>query len=230
MGEKLKMKIIGYEEVKNYIKGKSVAIIGSGPSCLDNEGKFIDSFDLICRINNYKINGFENKVGSRTDIYYSFFGGSIRKTKEELLADGVKILMAKCPNSKFIESEWHTRRGKENGIDFRPIYRRRASWFFKDIYVPTTERFLEYFNLLGGHIPTTGFSCILDFLSFPCRYIYITGFDFFRSGIHNVDERWTARNNTDPIGHVPETELEYLKKLEKLNVIFDKNLTRLINA
>jgi len=62
-----------------------VAIVGSGPSCRSNQVRFIDGHDVVLRTNNYKLY-FE--TGYRTDVYYSFFGSSIRKTEKQLRHDG----------------------------------------------------------------------------------------------------------------------------------------------
>lgn len=218
------MDLLTFEDVKNIVSGKRVAIIGSGPSCTSNDGRKIDEFDFVVRINNYKIKGFESKVGTRTDIYYSFFGGSIRKSAEDLKKDGVKICMSKLPDAKVMESEWHRKNGKEIGIDFRMHYRRRSDWWFCPVYVPTIDRFMNFFSMLDRHIPTTGFQCMLEFFDMECNRIYITGFDGFRSGVHNVNERWRLKNPDDPIGHRPDIEMNWLKHNMPANVVTDDHL------
>jgi hypothetical protein len=138
--------------------------------------------------------------------------------------------MCKCPNAKFIESDWHDRNGKYNGVDFRYIYALRKGFWFCDTYVPTVDEFMRGFNLLNQHVPTTGFSALLDVLSYKPRSVYMTGFDFFRSGIHNVNEPWKKINNDDPIGHVPELELQWLKaNYQALNIKLDKKLLAMVN-
>lgn len=201
------MRFIQFEDVALHLRGKSVAIVGSGPGCAANEPGFVDSHDVVLRVNNYKL---LPGTGQRTDIYYSFFGGSIKKSAADLQKDGVQLCMCKCPDAKFIHSPWHEARGKQNGTDFGYIYRTRANWWFCDTYVPTLAHFLRGFDLLGGHVPTTGFSAILDVLACEPKSVYITGFDFFASGLHNVDEAWRAGDATDPIGHVPAQELQWL--------------------
>mgnify|MGYP001586948433 FL=1 len=221
------MRFVTLDEVKERFRGKSVAIVGSAPSCLANKKGFIDSHDIVVRINNYKIKGFESKVGERTDVFYSFFGTSIRKTRDELIQDGVTLCLCKCPNSKPIESEWHRQKGKI-GTDFRYIYRLREDFWFCDTYIPDSKRFLEHFNVLNRHIPSTGFSCVLDILSFDCD-VYLTGFDFFRSKIHNVNEDWNPGCPDDPIRHSPENELKWLKThYQQRNVRLDKHLKKLM--
>lgn len=201
------MRFLSRQEVAERFRGKTVAIVGSGPGSLDNPPGFVDSREIVVRVNNYKLAA---GTGFRTDCHYSFYGHSIKKTVEELRRDGVTLCMCKCPDAHAIESEWHRVNGKMAGVDFRYIYRHRANWWFCDTYIPETDDFLTQFNRLGRHIPTTGFAAILDILSFGPASVYLTGFDFFRSQTHNVDEPWRHKNSDDPIGHVPEQELAWL--------------------
>jgi len=194
------------DAVRQVIRGRTVGIVGSGPGCLDNAPGLVDSHDIVVRVNNYKL---FPATGYRTDVFYSYFGSSIKKSAVELQRDGVRLCMCKCPDAQFIESTWHERNGKMLGVDFRPIYARRRDWWFCDTYVPTVDEFLAHFHMLGGHVPTTGFSALLDVLSFEPKHVYMTGFDFFSSRLHNVNERWRKANPGDPIGHVPDVEREW---------------------
>jgi hypothetical protein len=193
---------------------------------LDNVPGFIDGHDVVVRANNYKLGEAQ---GFRTDVFYSFFGSSIRKSAEDLKRDGVQLCMCKCPDAKPLESEWHDRNNKPLGVDFRYIYLARAGWWFCDTYVPTVERFLESFNLLGKHIPTTGFAAILDVLACEPRSVCLTGFDFMTSGMHNVDEKWRAGDPADPIGHRPELEAAWIaENAGRYPLMFDRKLVELM--
>ena len=199
-----------------------MAIVGSGPGCLDNEPGFIDSFDVVTRISNFKLSP---ETGARTDVFYSFFGDSIRKSAEDLRRHGVTLCMCKCPDAHAIQSRWHELNNRMKGVDFRYIYERRRNWWFCDTYIPDTAAFLQKFETLGNHVPTTGFAAVLDILSFDPAHVYLTGFDFFRSGIHNVNERWVFRNADDPIAHAPERELQWLRDhAPRHPITFDKRL------
>lgn len=221
-------RFITFEEVAAQIRGRSVAVVGSGPSVLENAPGHVDSHEVVVRVNNYKTSA---AAGFRTDVFYSFFGSSIRKTAEELQRDGVRLCMAKCPNAKPLHSEWHERNNKPLGIDFRYVYEARRDWWFCDTHVPTVERFLEQFELLGKHIPTTGFSAILDVLACEPRSVYLTGFDFFASGVHNVDEKWRPGDPEDPIGHRPDLERDWLcQNTHRHPLSFDNALRKTILA
>lgn len=219
-------RMITADEAAEMFRGRSVAIVGSAPSALENARGLVDSHEVVVRVNNYKLG---ERQGYRTDAFYSFFGSSIRKTAEELKRDGVRMCLCKCPDAKPISCEWHEKRGKLLGIDFRYIYKLRAGWWFCDTYVPTSERFVETFELLGRHVPTTGFAAILDVLRFGPSHAYLTGFDFFASGLHNVDERWRPGDPEDPIGHRPDLELAWLAaNAVKHPVEFDRTLAGMI--
>lgn len=180
------------------------------------------------RVNNYKLS---RAAGQRTDVHYSFYGDSIRKAARDLMRDGVSLCMCKCPNSHAIRSKWHIDNGRENGVDFRYIYRNREKFWFCDTYIPESSDFLDKYQLLDGHVPTTGFSAILDILSFDPKSVYLTGFDFFRSGLHNVNEKWFMRNPDDPIAHVPEREAEIVADIvSKYPVLTDSVLGKVISG
>ena len=224
--QKQRVRFLDRAEVANFFDDKTVAIVGSGPGVLENHEGFIDGHDVVLRVNNYKLSP---AAGKRCDVFYSFFGKSIHKTSHELFKDGVKLCICKCPDAHAIESEWHYQNDKMLGVDFRWIYRDRKMFWFCDTYIPTVEEFLAYFNLLNNHVPTTGFAAILDVLSFRPKSVYLTGFDFFLSGIHNVNRRWNRGNRHDPIGHEPEQELEWIKKnFRKYPIRMDNTLHKLM--
>ena len=203
------MKFISAEELIPHFRGKTVAVVGSAPSCEQNAPRLIDSHDVVVRISNYKTGPGQ---GHRCDVFYSFFGTSIRKTPTELKADGVKLCISKVPNSKPLQCDWHERTNRQVGIDYRYIYRNRQSWWFCDTYIPDDQAYLKKFYLLDRHIPTTGFAAILDVIACDPSSVFLTGFDFFTSGLHNVNEPWKPGNPEDPICHRPDLEREWLRK------------------
>lgn len=204
------------------LAGKRVAIVGSGPGSLDNAPGFVDSHDIVVRVNNYRTGEAQ---GFRCDVFYSFFGSSIKKAAGELKADGVKLCVCKCPDAKFMDSEWHRVNGKTHGTDFRYIYRDRAAWWFCPTYVPPVCDFVQVFEMLGRHIPSTGFSALLEVMTHGPASIFLTGFDFFSSRVHNVNEPWRPGNPDDPIGHAPERERAWLAANLGPAISMDKRLT-----
>ena len=50
---------------------EKIVIIGNGESVLNNQfGSLIDKFDNVARINNYRINGYQNFIGEKTTILH----------------------------------------------------------------------------------------------------------------------------------------------------------------
>ncbi len=57
-------------EFKSWIKGKSVAIVGSSPIELNkNKGIEIDSHDIVIRMNNFDCSGVENDYGKKCNVW-----------------------------------------------------------------------------------------------------------------------------------------------------------------
>lgn len=214
------MRFLRRSDVRPWFEGKSVVIVGSGPGCAENRPGFVDSHDVVVRVNNYKL---RDGTGSRTDVFYSFFGTSIRKSREDLIRDGVTLCMSKLPNADLsqrsddnpnpIDATWHRANGKMIGLDYRPHYarRERMGFWFCDTYVPAIADLMAPFEVLGRRQPTTGFAAIYDVMTLGPVSVHLTGFDGFRSGLHNVDEPHELKNEDDPYRHAPERELAWVK-------------------
>lgn len=217
------MRFVSWPDVEDRLQQKRIAIVGGGPTAVENEPGLIDDHDIVVRVNNYKTGEGQ---GKRCDVFYSFFGGSIKKTVEELTRDGVTLCICKCPNSRPIQSAWHETHRKLNGIDYRYIYATRRSWWFCDTFVPDDLHFLQTFDLLERHIASTGFAAILDVLACAPKSVYLTGFDFFESKLHSVNEPWREGDLTDPIRHRPDLEMAWLlKHWRSLPITLDRSLT-----
>jgi hypothetical protein len=51
---------------------KKILLVGNGSSMLDSKRKdLIDSYDTVVRFNSYKIEGYEEYVGTKTDIWFT---------------------------------------------------------------------------------------------------------------------------------------------------------------
>ena len=146
------MRFLTFEETAERFRGRSVAIVGSAPSVLDNAPGFVDSHEVVVRVNNFKLG---REQGIRADVHYSFYGNSVRTTLSQMATAGVKLCMCKCPDAKTLDSPWHERTGKIEGVDYRYIYRKREGWWPCDTYIPDVARYLAKYELLGRHIPTT---------------------------------------------------------------------------
>lgn len=224
------------DEVRDYFKGKRVCVMGSAPSCLDNVGSDIDGYDSVVRVNNFKIVGFEDKVGTKCDVHYSFYGNSIRVNFDYLKLLGVKLHMCKCPNGEpyagIYDYAWHRKHAKgDYGYNFEYIYKLRNGKWIAPVYIPDISHYLQLFNFLGCASPTTGFAAIWELIQCELKELYITGFDFFTSKMHNVNEHWRAGKPDDPLRHEPEREREHVRQWSQLpHVRIDNRLKELFNG
>ena len=67
---------------ENFIKDKSVAIVGNGPQEIGTKnGKKIDSYDVVIRFNGFKCCGFEDDYGSKTTILSQSMGTPVRNSE-----------------------------------------------------------------------------------------------------------------------------------------------------
>lgn len=174
------------QQMLDYIQHKRVMILGSAPSVTRNKVEDMENYDIIVRINNYKI---FNEC-KRVDIFYSYFGRNIKKTEGDIINDDVLYIMCKYPLS-----DWGER---IDGIqdNWGEVYEYRKDYFVRPHYIPDDKDFSENFKLLN-RVPTAGISCMLDIRRFNPLEIYMTGFDFFESGLHNINEKWDKSGNHD---------------------------------
>lgn len=188
--------------VRDFFKGKNVLVLGSAHCVAKLEAEFMDGFDVIVRCNNYKI---FNEC-RRTDIYYSFLGGSVKKSMDSIVEDGAKFVFCRCPDADFS----HHAGGEYipgRSYDARTVYEHRKNWFKLPYFVQTTENYESNF-LLCDRLLTTGVSSIVDVLRYNPARVYVAGFNFFTTLIHNVDE--PCNLNT---GHNFPGELQLVKNL-----------------
>lgn len=169
------------EKVAEIIAGKSVLVIGAAPSVEKLNANFMESFDLIVRVNNYQI---FNEC-KRTDIFYSMLGGSIKKTCADLERDGCKFIFCKNPFGNYIEKDKNGGMNILKSLRFEATYRLwREHWFELPYYLQTMENW-RWLNDQIGQITTTGLSAIVDVYRFKPSRMHVAGFDFFISGLHN---------------------------------------------
>ena len=134
---------------------------------------FIDSFDIVVRINNiHDINNqtLINDLGKRVDVIY--FDGSMNQSRfQDYSKSSPKLLKCTYP-----ESEWFFNDRCKNNISTIKKY-------FNTEIVD-----INMYNKLKSSLdtnlktrPNSGLIAIIDLLSFPLSELYITGIDFYRS-------------------------------------------------
>lgn len=197
------------KKLLNFLRDKRVILVGPG-GILHNKGlgNFIDSFDVVVRVNSLPYpKSLENDLGARTDIYYT---GHFPWTRQ---MDDETIVVDKDFNSKQEKdfSILETSDGRKNALE---IYKKHGVKFYiftipleckisHHHYKEQIEKFSnlvnfpifyacqENFNLIYDEKakigrPNSGFCTILDLLHYPLKELCIAGVDFFRSSYLNV--------------------------------------------
>lgn len=105
-----------------------IAVVGNSPIVLEKEwGSFIDSHDIIVRCNMAKIEGYENFVGSRTDVRFCNLHSVHCRLSEEYLLKTIEYF-----------PEWDN--------DYI------LTWKNQDLYFKDAEMALENNNPLKHHL------------------------------------------------------------------------------
>lgn len=173
-----------------------ILIIGGGQSILNYKlGEFIDSFPTIGRINNYKTYGFEEFIGSKTNIWFNGANQGLKKNNE--IPHRVVVLI---PPKILAE--------KGGKIHDRIIRRLNT-----EKYELVPKKYMDKFESeVNTQRLTTGTNSILWAIENFDR-VFIHGFDFFiDSKTHYNDgkiKKWLIEN-------------ELIKKAQKHNTTKEK--------
>mgnify|MGYP001346499834 CR=1 FL=1 len=170
-------------------------IVGNGTSILDyRNGNIIDSFGTVIRFNSFKIKGFEEYTGTKTDVWWTC---NLHHAKEPNVIKGVEV----------IEHSWQWSK------DLDKTYKALSKVFEN---VGKTERsFVHSIPIKAS--PSTGLIAIWHYVTLGKNLpIYITGFDWWDKPkeVHHYGDG--ERRGTL---HKPEQELELIQNLAKENKV-----------
>ena len=145
-------------------KRKNILIIGNGRSVLNQElGKYVDSFSLVGRINNYSIDNYSKFIGNKTNIWFNGANQNLKKQKY-------------IPNEVIVFIPPEIMRRKQNNIHKRIINRLNVEEnHYSLIPLETMEK---YESISGIKRLTTGTASILWAID-NIETVVIYGFDFF---------------------------------------------------
>jgi hypothetical protein len=187
--------------LESFVKGKTVAIVGSGPSERGKGlGGEIDSHDIVIRINNHTVKGFEADYGSRTDIWAKHTSDYLR---HDLPDTGIKMVV--------YAANW---------------MRDRLVYGYKDaIERDLSKRIVDYCDALdraaltesiNGH-PMTGTLLIEKLRHSQMASLDAYGFSFLESGdsgyAHYFNDKDVSTPSTTVGIHRLSSETSYLKRM-----------------
>ena len=204
--------LIPFDE--NWFKGKRVAIIGGADSAYKEKlGEYIDSFDVVVRINNgvRVIDKYHEYVGKRTDfLFHSFY------TEEDEGKSPIEVDLWRNKNVKNLIFSY--------SIEFLDYGRKYSNNFMKvtkgkyNYSCVNYKQTLENRELVYPTNPTTGIIAINTIMACHPKLIYITGITFFRTP-HLSDYRdvglhiWRENVKSGKSAHNFDIEYKAFKKL-----------------
>ena len=220
-------------EYLKFLKDKKVIIVGPAESLLERgNGKFIDSFDVVVRVNRGIEPTFQNsdKIGSRTDILYNCM------LEKDDNGGKIDLNMLKLKNVKFVS--YHSQvsyQGKAEPI--KPHHLDNGKLKLMNSFLNTHMIDYNFYNSISSQVncrPNTGFIAIFDLLFHEVKELYITGYTFYMDGFmkgykDHLDEDFINRAYTSK-RHVQKNLFQFLKKKVKENnkIKTDAILTKIL--
>ena len=187
---------------------KKVIIIGNGPSVMNyNLGKIVNNFDIVVRLNNYKIDGFEDKIGNKTDVWINCLGTTQVPRK---VGKKIKVITF-CMNYW----DYNSLNRIHKKVPVKIINRKESEiYHFENLY--------GFMGTINNNRFTTGMSSIIIFSLYFKYPIFVYGFDFYKS------KQIYYYTNINPIikKHDHDSEYEIFKILEKENKIYELKLVK----
>lgn len=195
-----------------FVKNKRVAIVGpSNNTQGTNQGTYIDSFDLVVRLNKtFDIpKKLQNDIGSKISILYNSMNTQDHPGENDINKKRIKSLLNN--GIKYISSPYPL---------IYPYDKDISNFMVKNKnFLPFHIINLNLYKILVSYIntrPYTGTSAVFDLLSFEIKELYITGIDCYINkyykeyrSIKQKDLKH-LRNNTI---HNSYRQLLFLKKL-----------------
>lgn len=225
--------------LKRLIDGKRVALIGPSPHLINKKlGKYIDSFDIVVRINELGVaNDCYEDYGSKTDIAF------LTLTKEAIPVYKKMIFGLDIENLKMVVSprdEFNTDTTK-NFIDDKNSFE-----YFQQLPINNIEFFqvskpppLDVYKLFNC-FPSTGSLTIFELLKYDFKELFICGFSFFTTKYKYNSSRKiyelsnplnNHKHNIRISGHAVDYEIKFLKSLisnTDKNISYDKLFKNLV--
>ena len=210
-----------------FVSGKCVALVGPAQSVLGTgKGAVIDKFDLVVRLNKSipLPSNLKDDIGTKTNIIYnslntSDFPGQNNLNPKLYKKYGVNFV---CSSYPFNHKIFH-----DDIANY--VYKYK---FDLPLKVMGDLKFRNFENMLGTR-PYTGTCAIMDLLSYPIKYLYITGLDFYQTKYYSEYRKIskeTLKYNKNSRIHQCEPQLEYLKNISLTDsrIILDNFLDKLL--
>ncbi len=211
-------------DLENYFTGKRIALVAPSPHLVGKGiGKIIDSYDIVCRVNDLPNKSFFEDYGKRTDIeFYNCASMSndwiIEKLKqEEELYSLIKYIFCPCIRADH--------EGVDNIFDnYKKInlYNIPFKWIGYNNY--------NYIYNRVGTEPNAGITALIYLLSYDIKELFITGFSFYAQGqkyeqcyyAGRVEDKYKKDDFNPFLGHNQSVQANYF-----VNNVLKNNSSRL---
>jgi len=212
-------------QYKNYIKDKKVILVGPAGYLTDqNKGKYIDSFDIVVRVNHSILVENTQDYGNRTDVLYHILSRRSPYKNKKNLITREEIQDWKNRGLKWLVCRHHSISLRTKTME--PVIDGLVDWI-------TIHRifYRKLKDAVGNKSPNTGLVAMMHLLDMEPKSLNVVGFDFYTSGVYDgygdvlehecvnaVNSRW----------HDTQAQLNYIKKIRNKKLILDERLKDLL--
>jgi len=205
------------DDLKNLVKNKTVAIVGPSPHLVNTGlGEFIDSHDLVIRINEILPSGYFQDYGSKTDIVFLNLGNDWLEITIEMINKDIKALddiklFVNPRNSLDVSTKNRFKKDPNQNV-FNNFKKLKVKNNFFHIGNDKNKEFEDKV----GTFPTTGLLTIMSILECEFTSLFVCGFSFYSTKYRynpNKSELYKKYGyaTTGIAGHDMLNEINYLK-------------------
>ena len=177
----------------------SIIIVGNGTSVIDKKnGHKIDGFNTVLRFNSFKIDGYEDYTGEKTNIWFTVNCSHAKdmETFDEIIVHSWEWSRSKCKI-------------------YQKLSENKYPCGFAGKYCHKTDR--AFVRSIPTRSPSTGLIAIYMMIE-RFNQVFITGFDWWEREKHHYGD--SERRGTL---HNPKEEYEIIRELSKQNKILFLN-------
>ena len=227
-------------DLESIITNKRVALVCPSPHLQgENLGELIDSYDVICRVNEiFSCMGMEEDYGSRTDVCFWNLGCNFMNAFKTMIDnsygkfDNVKLVV--CPRHSLHVTPHHIGNFSPNKNVFANF---KSLNIDKKFFHIGDDKNNEFESSIGCH-PSLGTLALLTMLEYNVKELYVCGMSFYTTKIRYNDAQISylkkhnlpVRHSYQPASHNSMKEMQYIRKiaLNYPNLMGDDYFNKLI--
>ena len=177
-----------YTELNEELNDKRVILVGRSSYLLkETQGKFIDSFDVVVRLNHappYSYNKSKNHlvvpdvlhthIGKKTHIYYRSWG-SVAYKQLSRFADNGGIVLTYC----WAHIPYPFRRVDNNIVDFDDIKEMKQYVGCRSVTPASYISLKSQYHKFSINTPHIGMIAVAELLNYPIKELFMIGFTHY---------------------------------------------------